>query len=232
MPIAMIPLKYPSTPHWPWSEKVHRGDTYHQSPEFFLHKQVVITEKLDGGNTCLCEGKLYHRSVAAPAVHGSADMTKACHLWKLSAQGRALDGLAFYGEDLYGVHTLKYDPMLPEHTFNLFAVRELWHDCFFSWDEVESYALSLAMRTVPVVFRGVFHNTKEITEFFREQRKQPSSIGGEREGFVMRLEERFRDREFRKAVCKYVRKDHVQVNEEHWRKNWKPCKLIRHHPAP
>ena len=66
----------PATPHWPWSEKVHRDDSYHENPRFFLDKQVVVTEKLDGGNTSLYEGGVYARSTSVPAVHGSFAMVK------------------------------------------------------------------------------------------------------------------------------------------------------------
>ena len=43
--------KYPSTPYWPWSPSVGRGDDVHSDPDRFVGADVVVTEKLDGGNT-------------------------------------------------------------------------------------------------------------------------------------------------------------------------------------
>ena len=73
---AESPLKYPSTKQWPWSDKIHRDDTVHRSPEFFLDKEVVITEKLDGGNTCPYQGNVFARSVDAPSMAGWMAMVK------------------------------------------------------------------------------------------------------------------------------------------------------------
>ena len=45
--------KYPSTPNWPWSPSIGRGDDMHADPDRFVGEDVVVTEKLDGGNTLL-----------------------------------------------------------------------------------------------------------------------------------------------------------------------------------
>lgn len=215
--------KYPSTPHWPWSEKVHRDDSYHRNPKFFLNKQVVVTEKLDGGNCCLHEGQVYARTHAVPAVHGSFAMVKKYHGWKTTQAG--FEDLAFYGEEMYGVHTLEYDPMRRDDTFRLFAVLELNQMVFLSWGMVEYYAEKLGVRTVPVVYRGSFLRTQDVTDFFQQERMNPSSLGGEREGFVMRDAQSFNVAKFPEWVCKYVRPGHVQT-DEHWLENWKPCKTL------
>jgi len=81
------------------------------------------------------------------------------------------------------------------------------------------------MKVAPVIFRGVFYSVEDITDFFREELQKPSCIGGDREGFVMRHEFGFMHNEFNKSVCKYVRPNHVQT-DQHWRRNWQPCKLI------
>lgn len=59
-------LKYPSTPYWPWSPSIGRGDDVHANPDRFVGEDLVVTEKLDGGNTLLHAGKVYSRSVSAP----------------------------------------------------------------------------------------------------------------------------------------------------------------------
>ena len=48
--------KYPSTPYWPWSPTLGRGDAVHDAPARFVGEEVVANEKLDGGNTLLHRG--------------------------------------------------------------------------------------------------------------------------------------------------------------------------------
>lgn len=215
------PPKYPSTPHWPWSEKVHREDTLHDNPEFFVGKKVIITEKLDGGNTCLWNGDVYARSVSSPADEPWFAMVKKHHAWKTNK--RDLRNIAIYGEDLYGVHSIEYDPLRESETFRIFAVRE--DNRFCSWARTSIVAHNvLNVLTVPVLAEGDFGSVEEITDFFRRELKQPSALGGEREGFVMRIAGAFHADAFQEHVCKYVRPNHVQT-DEHWRRNWQPCKL-------
>lgn len=59
--------KYPSTPYWPWSPEAGRGDDVHADPSSFVGDAVVVTEKLDGGNTLLHAGRVYSRSVSVPS---------------------------------------------------------------------------------------------------------------------------------------------------------------------
>jgi len=219
--IMNTPPKYPSTKHWPWSAKVHRDDTISTCPENFVGVPVVVTEKIDGGNTCLYDGEVYARSVAAPCREGWMGMVRKHHGWKTN---NAHAGFAYYGEDIFGIHSIEYEPVREEDTFRLFAVRQTEDaDYWCSWSTVEDTAKELDVPVVPVLFRGVFHSMKDVTSFFETELPKPSGIGGDREGFVMRLESGFTD--FRSSVCKYVRPNHVQT-DQHWRRNWQPCKLI------
>lgn len=215
------PIKYPSTPHWPESEKVHRDDTYHLDPEFFVGRDVVITEKLDGGNTCLHGGEVYARSVTSPSHDGWMAMVRKHHGWKT----RPGNKFSFYGEDLYGIHSIEYDPLWEEDTYRLFAVRDA-QGGFLDWDAVAALAIQYGFLTVPVCFLGAFQSMSDITEWFRHNRPSPSALGPEREGFVMRTVDGFDGADFSTHVCKYVRKNHVQT-DQHWRVNWKPCQLKR-----
>lgn len=201
-------IKYPSTPYWP------------DNSEFFVNKEVVITEKLDGGNTCLHNGEVYARSNNAPSHHGWMAMVRKHHGFKSLVNPEVI----FYGEDIYGIHSIEYNPVKEDKTFYLFAVRDF--DWFVSWYTVEHKALEMSLPTVPVLFAGIFSSTKEITKFFEEQLKLPSALGPEAEGFVIRTTEGFRAEDFTKNVAKFVRPNHVQT-DEHWRKNWQPCKIER-----
>ena len=106
----------------------------------------------------------------------------------------------------------------------MFAAR-IWND-FISWPEVEEIAETHVINTVPLLFDGKFKSADEITEWFETHIKEPSSIGGEREGFVMRFKDTFPADEFSAKVSKYVRANHVQT-DQHWTRNWQPCKLKR-----
>jgi len=177
------PPKYPHTPHWPHSEGVHRDDTYHSDPTIFLGKEVVVTEKMDGGNTCLFRGDVYARSVAAPTTDSWFAMVKKHHAWK--TKDPYFQDIAIYGEDLYGIHTLKYYPLAEDQTFYVFALRStydpdtdilaLYKNYFYSWDVVIICAEKLPAPTIPIVHRGVFESEKEITEFFRDTLRTPSA---------------------------------------------------------
>lgn len=219
----MHPPKYPRTPHWPWSQTVHADDKLHQNPDFFVGRDVVITEKLDGGNTCLWSGEVYARSTSQPSHHDWMGMVRKHHAWK--TLGKRMD-LVFYGEDLFGVHSIKYDPMNEDETFRLFAslfVSDTGESGLFApWHLVEQHAKELNLKTVPVLFSGRFRSVNDITNWFETNIQQPSQLGGECEGFVIREYTAFDENDFSNSVCKYVRANHVQT-DKHWSKHWNPC---------
>ena len=101
--------KYPKTLYWPWSPSISRGDGVHPDSSRFVGEPVVVTEKLDGGNTLLHAGKVHARSVAASSEGKWMAMVKKHHAWKVHESGVHL-----YGEDIYGVHSIEYEPV-PEH---------------------------------------------------------------------------------------------------------------------
>ena len=212
--------KYPSTPYWPWSPALGRGDDVHPNPDRFLGNTVVVTEKLDGGNTLLHAGAVYARSVSAPAGGKWMAMVKKHHAWKVTEPEVYL-----YGEDIYGIHSVVYEPVAEEQTFRAFALRN-GEGRFESFDEVEAYANRREIPVVPVLFRGCFRSVAEIRAFVSSAHGEPSALGGEREGVVLRLARGFPAAEFRDNVCKSVRAGHVQT-DEHWTRNWRPCRITR-----
>ena len=210
--------KYPGTPYWPWSPAIGRDDDVHANPARFVGEDVVVTEKLDGGNTLLHAGKVYARSVSAPSDAKWMAMVKKHHAWKVNEPDVWL-----YGEDVYGVHSIEYDPV-PEHeTFYTFALRN-GDGAFAAFAEVEAYAKHREIPVVPVLFRGRFRSVAEISAFMKQTHVEPSALGGDREGVVMRLARGFSATEFQDNVCKSVRPGHVQ-NDEHWTRNWRPCRI-------
>ena len=215
-----LDAKYPRTPYWPWSPSIGRDDGVHPNPDRFVGEPVVVTEKLDGGNTLLHAGKVFARSVTAPSEGKWMAMVKKHHAWKVQEPGVHL-----YGEDIYGVHSIEYEPVAEHETFYAFALRDA-DGAFASFAEVEAYANEREIPVVPVLFKGRFRSVVETREFMERAQGEPSMLGGEREGVVLRLARGFPAPEFPNNVCKSVRPGHVQT-DEHWTRNWRPCRITR-----
>ena len=216
--LSVARLKYPSTPYWPYSPAIGRDERVHPAPGTFVGSPVVATEKLDGTNTLIHDGKVYARSVAAPSDAKWMAMVKKHHAWKVQEPGVYL-----YGENIYAVHSIEYGPVAEQETFYAFALRDE-RGMFASFGDLEAYAASKDIPTVPVLHRRRFATVGQIRQFVDDAHQQSSSLGGEREGVVLRLEEGFRGSEFAKSVCKSVRRGHVQ-DDEHWTRNWRPCAI-------
>ena len=214
----MIP-KYPSTPYWPYPPSVGRGDALHPDPRRFVGEPVVITEKLDGGNTLLHAGDVYARSTSAPSAGKWMAMVRKHHAWKVREPDVYL-----HGEDIYGVHSIAYGPVPESETFYAFALR-YGDGAFAPFDKVESYAKQKGIPVVPVLFRSSFESVSEIRRFIERAHRGSSVLGGAREGVVLRLARGFPASKFPENVCKSVRASHVQT-DEHWIRNWKPCNIL------
>ena len=221
---ATMPLdvdsKYPKTPYWPWSPSVGRDDDVHADPSRFVGEPVVVTEKLDGGNTLLHAGKVYGRSVAAPSEGKWMAMVKKHHAWKVKEPDVFL-----YGEDIYGVHSIEYGPVSENETFYAFALRNAT-GVFASFAELEAYANQREIPVVPVLFKGCFRSIAELRAFVEHAHGEASTLGGEREGVVLRLAREYPRQEFANNACKSVRLGHVNT-DEHWTRNWRPCRISR-----
>lgn len=191
----------------------------HADPRVFVGPLVVVTEKLDGGNTLLHRGQVYGRSVSTPSTAKWMAMVRKHHAWKV-----AEPGIYLYGEDIYGVHSIAYHPIPEERTFYAFALRD-GGGWFAAFREVEAYAGERGIPVVPVLFRGRFHSLAAIRQFVTAAHARPSVLGGEREGVVLRLAEGFPASGFSASVSKSVRAGHVQT-DRHWTRNWRPCRIV------
>jgi len=218
--MALDRLKYPRTPYWPYSPAVGRDEGVHGNPRRFLGENVVITEKIDGSNALLHAGYVYGRSVSAPSDAKWMAMVKKHHAWKVTEPDVYL-----YGEDIYGVHSITYHAVREHETFHAFAIRDDDGD-FASFAEVEAYARQRDIPVVPVLFKGRFRTLAEIREFVDRSHREPSALGGVREGVVLRIARSFPASAFGDNVCKSVRVGHVQ-SDEHWTRNWRPCRIAR-----
>lgn len=218
--LSAVDAKYPKTPYWPWSPVIGRNEDVHPEPGRFVGEPIVVTEKLDGGNTLLHAGKVYGRSVAAPSEGKWMAMVKKHHAWKV----REPD-VFVYGEDIYGVHSIEYGPVPEDETFRAFALRNADGE-FASFAELEVYARERNIPVVPVLYKGRFRSVVELRAFVECAHGEPSVLGGEREGVVLRLERAYPTQEFASNVCKSVRVGHVDT-DAHWTRNWRPCRILR-----
>ena len=219
------PLKYPRTPYWPHSPAVDADSERLADPSRFVGDPVVVTEKLDGGCTLLHQRAVYARSVDMPSNAKWMAMVKKHHAWKVTEPDVFL-----YGEDIYGVHSIEYEPVPENETFYAFGLRED-DDRFASFGDLNDFARKRGIPVVPVLFDGIFHTEGEVRRFVDEAHAEPSVLGGEREGVVIRLAGSFPASEFGRSVCKSVRAGHVQT-DEHWTRNWRPCRIARGCRAP
>ena len=213
--------KYPRTPYWPSSPSIDVDDRI-VNPLNFVNRHIVITEKLDGSCTLLHDGEVYSRSTSAPSNAKWHGMVRKHHAWKLNG----MKDFYLYGEDIYGVHSIEYEPVDEDKTFYAFALRI--GDAFVSFPEMKRFVSELEIPVDPTVLSyhkfGVIYG---IDEYLRDTLPIPSHLGGEKEGMVIWSAEGFPADTFAENVCKYVRPNHVQIDAEHWTKYWKPAKLRR-----
>ena len=145
-------------------------------------------------------------------------MVKKHHAWKVREPDVFL-----YGEDIYGVHSIEYDPIPENETFHAFALR-FGNGPFCSFRTMVDYAQERAIPVVPILFEGTFLAVRDLRDFVSRAHAESSALGGEREGVVIRAAPGFPAEELRFNVCKSVRAGHVQ-SEEHWSKNWRACRI-------
>lgn len=84
------------------------------------------------------------------------------------------------------MHGIAYEPVAEHETFHAYALRD-GDGAFAAFDELETYASSLAIPVVPVLFRGCFESVDEIRAFVEHAHSEPSVLGGQRERVVLRL---------------------------------------------
>lgn len=194
-----MPIKYPSTPHLPWSPGLQNDDRRITTLEHLAGQEIVVTEKLDGENTSLYRDDLHARSLDM-RPHPS-------RTWVKAERGRIAhripEGWRLCGENVYAVHSLRYEDL--EGYFYLFSVWDE-HNVSRPWDEVREWARRLSLPTPRELYRGPWD----------EQTLQAIRIDPERmEGYVVRLTGAIPYAEFGQRVAKWVRRGHVQT-DGHW----------------
>lgn len=208
--------KYNKTYHLPWSNP-SSDDKIADDITCLIGREIVITEKLDGSNSCITKAGAYGRS------HG----TFTTNPWDVELrrlhsliQNDIEEDVYIFGESMYAIHSIEYTNL--DSYFYMFAVRD--NGFWLSWDKVEEYAYLLDIPTAPVLFRGIVNTEKELRELVEGLVKNQSKLGGDIEGVVVRVSDRFDDDDFKNSLQKWVRKNHVNT-DSHWTRNWKRSKL-------
>lgn len=102
----------------------------------------MVTEKLDGGNTMIHQGEVYARSVSEPSRDKWMAMVRKHHAWKVQEPD-----IHLYGEDIYAIHSIEYNPVPEDRTFYAFAIRR--GDQFASFAEVDPTLSNAGSRSFP-----------------------------------------------------------------------------------
>jgi hypothetical protein len=205
-------IKYPRTYHLPWSNP-SKDDRTLKTLSSFYNKRVVVTEKLDGENTTMYNDFMHARSLERASGEDRAEIMKDWTriAWEIPPNWRLC------GENVQRVHSITYNNL--ESYFYLFSI---WNDKNYclSWDDTVAYAQMLDLKTVPVLYDGIF-DPQIIQKLYTVDRK-PDLM----EGYVLRLADEFSYSMFRQSVAKFVRPNHV-TSQTHWRHSRKSNNKLR-----
>ncbi|KAL0478215.1 hypothetical protein AKO1_008483 [Acrasis kona] len=211
------------TSHLPFSPCIQIDDNVVnllQCSDLFVGKEVIITEKLDGGNCQLYQGRVYARTCKNEATHQSFSGIKSIY-----AQIKYLipNNLALFGENMLGIHSIEYNNL--KSFFYLFSILE-GGTRWLGWDEIVDIAEEIGVPHVPLLFRGTFNSSEEIQFWMDEHITKNSQVGSNTgpEGFVIRTVDGCDVNDFEGSIAKYVRKNHVQTGVD-WKRTWKAAKI-------
>lgn len=217
MYICNIMSKYPRTYHVDYSMGTSSDDRISNDVSGVIGTDIVITEKLDGSNSGLTKVGCYGRS-HAEFTRNPWDV-KLWDLWNRIKNDIGEDVFLF-GEGMYAIHSIEYHNL--SSYFYLFGVRD--NNIWIPWEDVEEYSFLLDIPLVPILFKGIVKSEEELKLIVEDLVSKPSSLGGEREGIVVRNANLFHNDDFYKNVFKWVRKGHVST-DAHWTRNWKKAKI-------
>lgn len=193
-------FKYPRTPHLPWSSGNTDDDLMLLDTQHFEGKEVLVTEKLDGENTTMYRDYMHARSIDT-RPHSSREWVKKLHA---SISYLIPCGWRLCGENVYARHSIAYNHL--ESYFYLFSI---WNDqnVCVDWHQTVEWAKLLGLKTPKKFYYGMWDE------------KLVSQIPIDTvhcEGYVVRTTESFSYDAFNYHVAKWVRKEHVTSNAEHW----------------
>lgn len=212
-------FRFPHTPHITWlGEGAPRGDKVLAPAEAraLLADEVVVEEKLDGGNLGLSlapDGALRAQNRGQYLVEPHAGQFARLPAWlaqhEAGLRAALVPDLILFGEWCAARHSLDY-AALPDW-FLLFDVFERAAGKFWSSARRDVLAARAGLATVPQVLRG--HAT--LDQLKRLVNDTPSRYRqGPLEGVVIRSE----SADWCEARAKLVRAQFTQAIDDHWRR--------------
>jgi hypothetical protein len=193
--------KYPRTYHLPDSPGATSDDRI-QHDLSWLDGELVVTEKMDGGNLTFTRDAMYARSLDS----GTQPWDRpAKALWAMTSY-RIPDDWRVCGESMWARRSIAYED-LP----GVFLVFGIWDETntLLGWDDTVDWAQRLELPVVPVLYRG--GSLTEARAAWAAQRTTETS-----EGFVVRSAGRIPAADFALRLAKWVRPQHVTTTAA-WR---------------
>lgn len=193
-------MKHPRTFHMPSSPGATNDDKTLKNMDFFDGKVIIITEKMDGECTSMYPDYIHARSIDGRS-HPSRDWVKTFHS---TIAHDIPPNFRVVGENCYARHSIHYTE-LPTYFFGF----QVWDrvTCL-DWDSTIEYFNLLGITPVKVLYEGVY-NPKIVESIISSLDTSTT------EGVVLRLKDSFHYQDYDRAVCKWVRKEHVQ-SDDHW----------------
>jgi hypothetical protein len=200
-PAAGPARKYPRTFHLPDSPGATDDDKI--MPELAgLTGELVVTEKMDGGNVTFTRDTMYARSLDS----GTQAWDRACKaVWGRVAPDIP-PGWRISGESMWARRSVGYADL--PGVYLVFGVWNAGHT-LLGWDEIVEWAGLLDLPLVPVLYRGA--DLAAARAAWSRQRDDERS-----EGFVVRRADPIPETEFGRRVGKWVRAGHVRTSAA-WR---------------
>jgi hypothetical protein len=196
-------IKYPRTPHFSWSNPSN-DDKIIESLEGFEDKEIIISEKMDGECTSMYIDHIHARSTEF-LLGDTCSFVKV--VWN-KIRNSLPKNWRVCGENMQVVHSIPYDNLK-----SYFLVYSIWNEdnVCLSWKETEEWCELLGLTTVPILYKGMWN----------EQYVKNLKVGKKQEGYVVRITDSFKYKDFNKYTAKYVRPNHVQTD-----KHWKNSKIV------
>ena len=214
-------MKYPRTMHLSFSPEIHSDDKVcgMDDVQYLIDNDIdiVISEKLDGGNCSLNYRGVFARSHSQETSCPTFNYIKNVHYYP-NIELFNNSKLTISGENMYGIHSIVYSNL--KDYFYVFNILNEVTNTYFSVADMENLVEKINMLKVPILYRGKIESLEWLEHFLASEIKKPSDLGGEKEGFVVRVNSSFHRDDFYKSVFKYVRKGHVATPDIHWSRNW------------
>ena len=199
----MSSVKYPRTPHLPFSPGYAYDDEKLIDIDNLRSEEIVCTEKMDGENTTLYQDHWHARSINGIRKHESRDWMAA--YWAKKRAVIARKDIRVCGENMYAQHTIPYKDLL-----SYFYVHSVWeaNECY-SWDDTVKFCANNDFTLVPVLYRGPF-SFEALTSVAAKLDVKTQ------EGFVVRRTQEIYLDTFHCHCAKWVRPNHVSDQQKHW----------------